>query len=416
MRNGKYVVFQIITSTLSGQGRLTHDLLRALPEEEFECHVAYTRGPLMDAEHDYRFGSQWEVLFHGVMTRLTDRQGFYSKRATRQLIEYMDSQGVDLVHLHHLHGYYLHLPTLFGWLRERKLPVVWMQHDCWNFTGHCTYFSSIGCEKWRGRNDNENENENFGCCHCPLRRDYTASFVDASAMNYADKQRLFNSLTDVNIVTPSNWLKSLVLQSFLGCYPVTCIHNGINLEVFRRKTKSTENPRGKRYLLGLAASFTNPVKGYGDFLRLRTMLPSDYLITLVGVSAKQKRSLPDGIIGIEHTQNVEQLVDIYNQADHFLNLTSDDNFPTTNIEAMACGTPVLTYRTGGSPDALTPETGYVVRQGDLERVRDIVLAHHKTEATVRACTERARQFDRETIYHQYLELYRKMLNDHGFEG
>ena len=419
------MVFQIITSTLSGQGRLTHDLLRVFPEDEYECHVAYTRGPLMDDKHDFRFGNQWEVYFHGVMTRLTDRQGFYSKAATRQLTDYMDRLGVDLVHLHQLHGYYLHLPTLFGWLKEREVPVIWMQHDCWNFTGHCVHFSSIKCEKWRD-----------GCHHCPIHHEYPASVADASAKNYADKYLLFTSLSRVMIITPSKWLKDLVEESFLGVYPVTCIHNGINLKIFRPKQpqeisfslsrsfsgvgpnyRTTNLPNDKtteqaneqiKVVLGLAANF-NPSKGYDDFIRLRTMLPDDYVIVMVGVSAKQKRELPDGIIGIEHTRNVEQLVDIYNQAHLFLNLTYNDNFPTTNLEAMACGTSVLTYRTGGSPHAITETTGYVVEQGDLERVRDIVLAHQKTEATINACVARSRLFDRDTIYTQYQALYRKML-------
>ncbi len=218
MRHGKYVVFQIITSTLAGKGRITHDLLKAFPDDQFECHVAYTRGPLVDTAHDFRFGNRWEVYFHGLKTRLYDRQGFYSKAATRQLVDYMDKMGVDLVHLHHLHGYYLHLPTLFHWLKERAVPVVWMQHDCWNFTGHCTNFSHIGCEKWRD-----------GCHDCTIHNEYPASIMDASVRNYADKRKLFTSLSNVMIVTPSQWLKKLVEQSFLGCYPVIHIHNGINM-------------------------------------------------------------------------------------------------------------------------------------------------------------------------------------------
>ena len=403
MRNGKYVVFQIITSTLSGQGRLTHDLLSTFPEDLFECHIAYTRGPMMDEKYDFHFGNRWEVLYHGVMTRLTDRHGFYSKAATRQLINYMDSQGVDLVHLHQLHGYYLHLPTLFGWLKERNLPVVWMQHDCWNFTGHCFHFSSAKCEKWRD-----------GCHHCPLRNNYPASFVDRSSKNYAEKKQLFTSLNHVRIVTPSEWLKNLVEESFLGIYPVTCIPNGINPKVFRHKQPqeiSFHLPKDKKIVLGLAASFTLPIKGYADFIRLRSILPNDYLIIMVGVSAKQKRELPDGIIGFEHTRNVEQLVDIYNQAHLFLNLTYDDTFPTTNLESLACGTSLLTYRTGGSPQAITEATGYIVEQGDLERVRDIIMSHEKTPATIDACIDRSRLYDRNTTYLQYVELYRNMLED-----
>ena len=400
MKNGKFVVFQIITKSFDGQGRLTHDLLRAFPEDKFDCHVAYTRGALIDEKHDFRFGNRWEVYIHGVMTRLTDRQGFYSKSATRQLIDYMDSQGVDLVHLHQLHGYYLHLPTLFGWLKERKLPVVWMQHDCWNFTGHCVHFSAIGCNKWKD-----------GCHHCPIHKDYPASIADRSAKNYIDKRQLFTSLPHVTIVTPSQWLKDFAEESFLGVYSVTCINNGINLKVFRHKQPqdiSFHLPQGKKVVLGLAAKFI-PSKGYDDFIRLRKILPEDYLIVMVGVSTKQIRELPNGIMGIENTSNVEQLVDIYNQAHLFLNLTYDDNFPTTNLESLACGTSVLTYRTGGSPESITDATGYVVEQGDIEHVRDIVLAHTKNETTIKACVAHAQQFDRDTIYGQYLELYRQML-------
>ncbi len=167
-------------------------------------------------------------------------------------------------------------------------------------------------------------------------------------------------------------------------------------------------PEDKKIVLGLADSFI-PTKGYADFLRLRDMLPEDYLIVMVGVSARQKKELPEGIMGIKHTRNVEHLVDIYNQAHLFLNLTYDDNFPTTNLEALACGTSVLTYKTGGSPESLTDATGYVTAQGDLEKVRDIIINHQKTETTVSACVAHSRQFDRDTVYQQYLALYRKIL-------
>src|SRR5690606_17211681 len=104
-------------------------------------------------------------------------------------------------------------------------------------------------------------------------------------------------------------------------------------------------------------------KGLNDFLTLREILPDNYDIVLVGL--KDNINRPRGIKIIPRTEDVHQLAKLYSTADIFINPTYQDNFPTTNLEALACGTPVITYNTGGSPEAIDDETGIVVKKGDI---------------------------------------------------
>lgn len=398
MNNNKFVIFQITPASYGGIGRLTEDIFKNLSDDKYEKHIAFARGHRRNADIDYQFGKKKDVFYHALLTRLTDRIGCFSKNATYQLVDYMKSCHVDLVHLHNLHGYYINLKILFDALKDLDVPVVWTLHDCWSFTGHCTYFSFIGCDRWKT------------CCYdCPQKNCYPQTFVDNSRKNYLFKKSVFCSLEKLTIVTPSEWLKELVKESFLGKLDVLCFNNGINIDVFRVKENIEYTiPTQKKIVLGLASSFGER-KGFTDFIELSKLLPDDFQIVMVGVTSKQLEKLPSNIIGITHTENVEQLVDIYNSAFLFLNLTYEDNFPTTNIEAMACGTSVLTYKTGGSVESLSEKTGYIVPQHDLKDVVSIIKTHKKTQDSIYACRKRAEIFSRENAFMKYEKLYNKLL-------
>ena len=398
MRNNKYVIFQITPASTGGIGRLTRDISDILPKEMFEMHIAYAGGKIIEQGRDFMFGTKYDVMYHGLMTRLTDKMGMYSKSATKQLLDYMEESKVDLVHLHNLHGYYINIPMLFEYLAQKNIPVIWTLHECWAMTGHCTHFSYVGCDKWKSH-----------CSKCPQTSSYPKAYVDNSQFNHNMKRKYFTMLRDLTVVTPSEWLRDLVRQSYLAKYNSYCFHNGIDLSTFRMKSpEEIVKLTDKKVILGLASTF-NDRKGFSDFISLSRILPEEYQIVMVGIKPYQLNKLPKNIIGITHTENVEQLVDIYNQAYLFLNLTYEDNFPTTNLEAQACGTSVLTYRTGGSVESVTQDTGYIVEQGDLENVRKIVLQHSKTEDTIKACVINAKEYDRKLTFQKYVNLYKKKL-------
>ncbi len=339
---------------------------------------------------------------HALKTFAADAHGFANAEETRKMITDLETFRPDLVHLHNLHGYYLNVQVLFDWLRKTGIPVVWTFHDCWPFTGHCAHFDGIGCDKWK-----------TGCEHCSALRQYPPTFNPFGVKkNYARKKEVFGSLPEsqMTIVTPSFWLEGLVRESFLSKYPAETIHTGINLSRFKpvetgfRKKESLEK---QFVILAVAGSWTKE-KGLDDLVRLSQNLKSGQNLVIVGVSEAQKR-LFTGVntVCVSHTDSVEELAGIYSAADVMLNLTYQDTFPTVNLEAQACGLPVVTYNTGGSPESLSPLTGAIAEKGDLERIMEIVGQMQKGELTFdrRRCIQQAHKFTEENMLAAYRALY-----------
>ena len=368
------------------------------------------RGEAVKGYDNYRIGSDPDMFFHGMMTRITDRHGLYSKNATLRLIKKLEEYDPDVIQLHNIHGYYVNYPLLFEWLKSSNKPVVWTLHDCWSFTGHCAHFDYCGCDKW--------ERE---CFDCPEKSEYPASFIkDSSKSNYARKKESFTGVKNLRLVTPSNWLKEAVERSFLSDYPVSVINTGIDREQFKPLESDIRKTHGigddTTLILGVANPWRER-KGLYDFGELYGVLekthPGRFKIVLVGLKPSHMEELPEGIIKLAHTESVEELAMWYSVADIYVNLTYGDTFPTTNLEAIACGTPVITYNAGGSPESITEKTGRVVEKGDLEGV--VKAAEELTlelstdrENVTRACVERSKDYDKRDKYKVYYELYKEI--------
>ena len=321
-------------------GNIVADLALALRDQGDDPFVLYGIGEnrRLPPENCFRFNDRKGYLRHNLMAKLTDRTGLYSTGQTKRAIEMIEAFAPDLIHLHTLHGYYVNYEILFRYLSQAGIPVVWTLHDCWAFTGHCPHFTMVGCEQWKTR-----------CVSCPLLRDYPKSWLLSNVKgNFERKKRAVTSVPDLTIVTPSDWLGDLARQSFLGKYPVVTIHNGINREVFHARKSSFRSEyrlENKKLLLGVA-NVWNSRKGFNDFLTLARMLGDDYRIVLAGLKKEQMESLPENVIGLGRIQDPVRLAELYSTADLFLNPTYEDTFPTVNLEAQACGTPVVTYDVG----------------------------------------------------------------------
>lgn len=348
---------------IGSTGRICTDLAQQLEAEGNEVKIAYGRNgtvPEQFQKYAVRIGSEWDVRFHGMKARLFDAMGLGSREATQKFIKWVEEFNPDIIHLHNIHGYYINIEILFKYLKTCGKKITWTLHDCWAFTGHCAYFDFYGCNKWIS-----------GCKGiCVCKKDYPASFLLSRAeQNYQIKKSLFTGINNLTIVTPSQWLASLVKKSFLSEYNVKVIHNGVNTDVFKptpSEIKSIYSIGNKKIILGVA-SIWDRRKGLETFIELSKQIEDDYKIILIGLNKEQIKKLPNTIIGIERTNSTKELAEFYSVADVFLNPTLEDNYPTTNIEAIACGTPVISYDTGGSGESAI-FYGSVVKKGDITAI------------------------------------------------
>lgn len=333
-------------------------------------------------------------------SRILGNYGFNSRTATKRLIAHLERLRPDVVHLHNLHGHNANLEMLFRYLKAKRIKVVWTFHDCWTFTAYCPHFTMAKCDKWK-----------TGCEHCPQLRHYSF-FFDRSSELYRRKKELFSGL-DLTIVTPSKWLADLVKESFLKECPVTVIHNGIDLSVFRPRGSDFRERYGiapdKHVLLGVAFDW-GVRKGLDVLLKLsETLDPARYQLVLVGTNSAVDKQLPPNIISIHRTQNQQELAEIYSAADLFINPTREEVLGLVNLEALACGTPVLTFQTGGSPECIDETCGAVVPCDDMDAFQnEIMRICEEKPFSGEQCVSRARKFDQNVKYQEYVELYGKV--------
>lgn len=387
-----------VTANSGSHGRIADEIGQLAIERGWRSVIAYGRWANPSKNELIRIGTNFGIKEHGLESRFLDNHGLASRCATRSFIQQIKEIKPDVIHLHNIHGYYLNYRLLFDYLNSTEIPVVWTFHDCWPFTGHCAHFVSVKCERWKKR-----------CVNCPLSGDYPKSFVDNSSRNFLLKRNLFTANDNLHIVAVSDWLAGLIRQSFFREKDIHVIKNGVNLDVFKPQANQVVI---KKRILGVS-NVWNKAKGLYDFYALRERLnKNEYEIVLVGLNLKQIKTLPDGIIGIQHTESVSELVELYSSAYVLVNPSYADTFPTVNLEALACGTPVVTYQTGGSPEAVDGGTGIVVAQGDINALTDAIVEICKIDRTqiIQSCRERAiRLFDNNARYEDYISVYQQVI-------
>ena len=406
-------ILQINTRYYNGgsTGRIMFDLKKVMEANGVESYAAFGFGyepKESEAKTVYCIESDRELLISKLWTKITGHHGFNNKRETKRLLKWVDEVKPDIIHMHNIHNHYVNVRMLLEYIGEKHIPCVLTMHDCWTFTGHCAYFDYSGCDKWI-----------TGCCNCPSLRDYpkTFSLIDPSKWNYEHKQELFKPL-DITFVSPSQWLCDLQQQSFLKDKPCFVINNGVDTSVFYPIESDVRGQYGignRKMILAVAAGLA-PRKGRDYLLRLPEMLNDDEVLVLVGLKKGQEKLIPktSKIIGIHRTKTADELVGLYSEADVFINPTLEDNFPTTNIEALACGTPVVTFRTGGSWECVDETTGRVAEKGDivdlLDKIREVLSKGkmHFKEACVRKAQN---MYNKDIQYRKYIELYSKILQE-----
>ena len=394
-------VFQINAVPYGSTGRIMIQIAQLLEQQGHEamCTTGFTWQKCTYHKHFITSGLI-EKTWHMTMARLTGLNGCFSVMATRRLLRQLDAFRPDIIHMHNLHGWFVNLPMLFQYIEQRNIPAVWTFHDCWPITGHCPYFDAVNCDKWK-----------TGCHSCSQHRKYPQCVLDDSNPMWRRKKKWFNMPRNLTIVTPSQWLGNLVRESYLKDHPVRVINNGIDSDIFRPTDSSFRQQHrceDKFLLLGVAFEWDYR-KGLDVFIELSKRLPEQFQIVLVGTNEELDKTLPPSIISIHRTASPQELAQIYSVADLFVTPTREDNYPTVNMEALACGTPVLTFQSGGSPEIPDATCGCAVPTDDLDALEQEILRIAKdTPYSKEACLKRASNFDKNDRYREYITLYHQL--------
>lgn len=383
-----------VTCGVGSTGKICLAVSELLCRKGVENYVLFTEG---DSDYKYavKYADKLEIKLEALKSRVFGNYGFNSKKLTERLISKLDEIEPDIVHLHNLHGHGCNLEMLFKYFKEKKIKLFWTFHDCWAFTGYCPHFDMIGCDKWRRQ-----------CSECPQKGAYSF-FFDKSDKLYSKKQELFTGL-DLTIITPSMWLRDQVKKSFLKNYEVKVINNGIDLDIFKPRESNFREQHGltdEFLILGVAFNWDER-KGVDVFAHLAKALPRDCRIVLVGTDDSVKKILPENVIAIDRTENQQELAEIYAACDLFVNATREDTFPSVNIESLACGTPVLTFATGGSAEIIDCTCGMTVEKNDVKSLADAVLYIKENRPfTKQACLKKSGEYKKEDKFREYADLY-----------
>ena len=383
-----------VTCGVGSTGKICLAVSRLLNDRGVENYILFSEED-SDYEYGIKYADKLSIKLQALKSRAFGNYGFNSRALTKKLISKLDEIQPDIVHLHNLHGHGCNLEMLFGYFKEKNIKLYWTFHDCWAFTGYCPHFDMIGCDKWQTQ-----------CGSCPQKGAYSF-FFDKSDKLYCKKKELFSGL-DLTIITPSEWLKSLVEKSFLKEYEVKVINNGIDLDIFKPSESDFREAHGiKDEFLVLGVAFNwDERKGIDVFCDLASTLPNDCRIVLVGTNENIRKSLPSNIIAIDRTENQTELAEIYSACDLFVNATREDTFPTVNIESLACGTPVLTFETGGSTEIIDSTCGMAVKKNDTDALRKAVLTIKESRPfSEEACLKKSAEYEKDNKFKEYAEVY-----------
>ena len=383
-----------VTCGVGSTGKICLAVSRLLNERGVENYILFSEED-SDYEYGIKYADKLSIKLEALKSRVFGNYGFNSKILTKKLIAKLDEIQPDIVHLHNLHGHGCNLEILFTYFKEKNIKLYWTFHDCWAFTGYCPHFDMVSCDKWQTQ-----------CQACPQKGAYSF-FFDNSSKLYSKKKALFSGL-DLTIITPSQWLKGLVKKSFLKDYEVLVINNGIDLDIFKPSESDFRENHGIKdefLILGVAFNWDER-KGIDVFSDLARTLPKDCRIVLVGTNENTRQHLPDKVITIDRTENQQELAEIYTACDLFVNATREDTFPTVNIESLACGTPVLTFKTGGSPEIIDETCGMSVAKNDADALREAILKIKDTRPfTEEACLKKSAEYQKEEKFKEYTKIY-----------
>lgn len=390
----------------SSTGKIVYDLYDHLKNNSHEVRVCYGRGPIIKEPDIYKFSTNIEVNIHAALTRLTGLTGIYSPIATWKLLKLLEEFKPDVVHIHELHAYFVNIAPVINYLKQKNIKTIWTFHCEFMYTGKCGY--AYECEKWKSE-----------CHKCPQVKEYpTSLYFDFTNKMFHMKKELFEGFDNLMIVTPSKWLADRVKQSFLHNKHIHVIHNGIETnKIFHPQKfdhlKIMHNITNEKVVLALAPDLMSERKGGKYVIEIAKRMKHEKIkFILIGLKDINEK-FDDNIIPLGKIDNQILLSEYYSMADLFIICSKKENFPTTCIEALSCGTPVVGFDEGGTKETAPGGHGFFVEYGNVNELveaiklifSDVITLENK-EANAKFGEE---NYSRKKMAEDYLELYEELL-------
>lgn len=384
-------------------GTIVRDIEKMCEESGIECYVASPDKKVLKAKHGYVIGNTLDHKIHALLSRIHGKQAYYSHIPTRNLIRWIDEIKPEIVHLHNLHSNYIHLNMLLHYLAERDIKTIVTLHDCWFITGGCFHYTAAGCNKWL-----------TNCKNCPKKKEDTPAFFSKqSAKILADRKKFLLAIPHLYITGVSQWMANEALKTFLKDTPNYVITNGIDMEVFKPTPSDFRKRLGledKYIILGPASKWLLSVNKQ-VMAEFSNIMQPDEVLLLFGVT-NAIDNLPDNIITYGYTKNREELAQLYTMVDVFANVTREDSLSLINVEAQACGTPVVTFNQTGPKETVDDINSFNVPVGDVHKLYEAVQKVRKqtTEDTVTQCVQFVHEkYEVYNTYKKYIELYKSII-------
>lgn len=388
-------------------GRMTQQLHEYMTAKGIKSYVA--AGNVRSNNSDMiKLGSRFEDKLHGLLSRITGRQGYFSLFSTYLLIRKLKKIKPDLIHLGVLHSNCINLPMLLNYIAERNIPLAITLHDCWYFTGHCCYFTDHGdCQKWR-----------YHCGKCPALRSWNPSwFFDFSQKNLQDKKKMFGKINRLAVIGVSQWITSFAKQSCLkDATNIVCIYNWIDTNKFHPMPEQAIQMRSKHklenaFIVVCVSQVWSSGKGYDDIIKVADCC-KDMSFVLVGRIPENLQYHSNNVINIPPVSSETELAAIYSAADVFVHLSARETFGLVSAEAMACGTPVIAYNVTATPELVADGCGYTVDPHDIDAVVNALKAikqKGKVSFSNRCIANVQEHFQQEKQLQAYVDLYTQII-------
>lgn len=397
-------LIQINTVCNGSTGNIMYQIQKQAQDSGYETLSLYGRRKGFRDVSCAKYGHGVSFWIHVILTTAFDAHGLGSYFYTRSMVKRIQEEKPDIIHLHNVHGYYLHLPTLFRYLKTQYTgKLVWTFHDCWPVTGHCPHFVAAQCDKWKTE-----------CKKCPNKKSYPISWgLDGSKRNYRMKKRLFTAIEDMVIISPSQWLANIVKQSYFKDTKCVVVPNGINLQTFYPREEDTVTqkyniPDDKKIILGVA-SVWDERKGLKVFRDLAKELSGEYRIVLVGLSKRQIAGLPENIIGIPRTESADELAQLYTKAAIFINPSKEESFSLVTIEAMACGTPVIAMDTSAPRELVSGSNGVLLSDDNVQNYLKAIRDIEQKDLDKNLIVDSVQQYSVGNMTKKVLDIYEELL-------